>query len=286
MNLKDYRMQPDEGLFEKIERRLKVRRMVRLGSGVAAVAVVAGLALWMAVPSASVEGEQTARVTEALPSQPQIVTNAIGIEEHSATAASAKIPERKETKAISSMPQIGESERREAAAEGKNNLEKAISVSQPLPAAGWEPSAVVASAGVPEEKVSMGVSTVSKTEEVRHEEDVESHDTPEVVKAGDPTAVPVHIDNLVWAPNAIAPNGDVDENRRFKLSYSSAVSDFRIHIYNRGGRLVFTSVDPSFEWDGTSHGTTLPQGAYVWVARFRDSTGRLCQEKGTVTIVR
>ena len=40
MNLKDYRVQPDEGLFEQIEKRLKVRRMVRVGSVVAVVCVV------------------------------------------------------------------------------------------------------------------------------------------------------------------------------------------------------------------------------------------------------
>ena len=103
---------------------------------------------------------------------------------------------------------------------------------------------------------------------------------------GDPSTGTVHEDDLVWAPNVIVPNGDVDDNRTFKLKYSSEVTQFQIFIYNRGGRLVFNSDDPAFTWDGTSRGTALPQGAYVWVAKFRDSTGHPREEHGTVTIIR
>jgi len=105
-------------------------------------------------------------------------------------------------------------------------------------------------------------------------------------KAKDPSSTIVHEDNLMWAPNVIVPNGDVDENRTFKLKFTSAVTDFRIVIFNRGGRQLYQSNDPAFEWDGTHDGTAMPQGAYVWVAKFRDSDGRAHQEKGTVTVLR
>ena len=44
MNLKEYRPQPDEGLFDQISGRLQRRRMVRVGASVA-VAIVAIVAV-------------------------------------------------------------------------------------------------------------------------------------------------------------------------------------------------------------------------------------------------
>ena len=276
MNLKDYKMQPEEGLYEKIESRLRLRRMVRVGSMGAAV-VVAGVVLWSVRPSATTEplvaqatGHPAAAVVEVPHSAPQ----SPDAEGAAVVAAPQGAP----------LPQ-GEP------------LQAPVAASAPLPSAAvptatplQTPATTEVAVAAPRKAEVPTVKPLEKqpvaTQEPEAAEAEPTADAPAALKAGDPTAAPVHIDNLVWAPNAIAPNGDVDENRRFKLSYFSAVSDFRIHIYNRGGRLVYTSVDPTFEWDGTSHGTLLPQGAYVWVARFRNSEGRLCQEKGTVTIVR
>ena len=47
MDLRDYREMPDEGLFEKIERRVRLRRWTRLGGVVAAVVVLAAGAVWL-----------------------------------------------------------------------------------------------------------------------------------------------------------------------------------------------------------------------------------------------
>ena len=51
MDLKDYREQPDSGLFEGITRRVRRRRLMRMGgaaAGVVAVAAVLCVALWPA----------------------------------------------------------------------------------------------------------------------------------------------------------------------------------------------------------------------------------------------
>lgn len=104
-------------------------------------------------------------------------------------------------------------------------------------------------------------------------------------KVGGADPVPYQVDNILWAPNIITPNGDVAENRVFKVVASSTVSDFRIHIYNRGGRLLFKSSDINEVWDATHDGTTVPQGAYVWVATFRGTDGSSHRQAGTVTVV-
>ena len=108
-------------------------------------------------------------------------------------------------------------------------------------------------------------------------------DTHQAKGPGEP---PLHVDNIVWAPNIIIPSSDEEGVRTFGLRFSSEVSDFRIRIYNRAGRQVYKSTDPHFQWDGAVGGTQMPQGAYVWVANFRDKEGNPHQENGTVTLVR
>ena len=105
-------------------------------------------------------------------------------------------------------------------------------------------------------------------------------------KEPQPEEPEMEVADMVWAPNVISLSDDDERNRTFGLSYSSPVSDFKVYIYNRGGRQVYSSTDADFRWDGSMNGTQLPQGAYVWVAQFRDSEGRAVQRKGTVTLLR
>ena len=62
MNLKQYTAQPDPGLFDTIQRRLRRRRLLRRAGVVAAVALVAGVAALLVVgrPDATVAGPQMA----------------------------------------------------------------------------------------------------------------------------------------------------------------------------------------------------------------------------------
>ena len=50
--------------------------------------------------------------------------------------------------------------------------------------------------------------------------------------------------------------------------------------------LVYSTSDINAAWDATVGGAQVPQGAYVWVATFRDSDGVSRREAGTVTVVR
>lgn len=106
-------------------------------------------------------------------------------------------------------------------------------------------------------------------------------------KTDEPTtpATP-HYDNLLLAPTVIVPAADEEENRRFKVLAAEEVSDFRMAIFNRAGRQVFSTQNIDQAWDATHDGTLVPQGAYVWVARYRDSEGHPRSEKGTVVVVR
>lgn len=275
MELKDYRVQPDEGLFEQIQHRLRVRRALRVGGGIAAVVVATAIAVAVVMPRG---GEEVAALAPiAVPTEPVAATvEPVGThvtevrEEPQKHVAKSQKP----TAVVIVDPTVqAVPEDVVPAVAPQSVLSVPISSQQPV---------AVASASVAEEVAPIVVSDAEASEQAP----IEMLSAKPVTKNESAPEVPVHYDNVVWAPNVIVPNGDVDENRTFSFKYTSAVSEFRIFIYNRGGRRVFSSSNPEFSWDGSADGTAMPQGAYVWVARFRDSDGRQREEKGSVTIIR
>ena len=260
MNLKDYRVQPDEGLFEQIEKRLKVRRMVRVGGVVAVVCVVMVGVLVAVLGSRAAEEPQTvvAQVAE-MPANVEM--------QPAASPSETKKPEANQGDAACRVSTDG-------------TIVATAVETQPA-ASPSETKKPDANLGDAAGRVSTDGTIAATAVETRPAASPET-----VADKADPPTPPVHIDNLIWAPNVIVPNGDVDENRVFSVKITSTVTDFHVYIYNRGGRQVFMSTDPDFKWDGTYDGSAMPQGAYVWVAKFRDSSGRARQEKGTVTLLR
>jgi len=285
MNLQDYRPQPDEGLYEKIQHRLRVRRLWRMGGIAAGVALVAAVTLLLTLSGKNSEaaGEDLAlakaeKAPAALQQPQQPAVQADEPEAPAATPAATPQPQKAEPQpaaepqapavAALPLPQVAA-----PVAEAKE---------QPLPQAKPEPTKAVTPTKVPEKS--------EHSEHSEYSDYSEKSESPaattESAKGVDPSNIPVHIDNLIWAPNVFAPDGDIDDNRRFQMRYSSSVTEFHLYIYNRGGRQVYTSNDPSFSWDGTHNGSRLPQGGYVWIAKFRDTSGRPRQEQGTVTLIR
>ena len=279
MSLKNYEVQPDNGLFEKIERRLRLRRLARVCGGVAAACVAVAAVVWVAMPSRDAAAE--------------LSPEAVAVAQRPEAAMPQTVAPVADDQTVVSQPEATRrpiAEMHEAvptyAVEVQKNDAVAVasaSVAAAKPAEPAKASAVAAPAPTAVSPVPAAEPDVAGTV-VAAEQPVAP--VAPADKAKDPSSTIVHEDNLMWAPNVIVPNGDVDENRTFKLKFTSAVTDFRIVIFNRGGRQLYQSNDPAFEWDGTHDGTAMPQGAYVWVAKFRDSDGRAHQEKGTVTVLR
>lgn len=93
-------------------------------------------------------------------------------------------------------------------------------------------------------------------------------------------------------PNAFSPNGD-QINDVFAVR-GVGILEYQIRIYNRWGKLVFQSNDPSAIWDGTWQGRPAPEGVYAY---FVDGWYRsdnplieygptLLQERGSITLFR
>ena len=268
MNWKEYTETPDEGQFEAIQKRLRVRRAWRIGGGVAVLAAVAVVAAVALAPK-----------EEATVSEPEI---AVLVEPKSIVGETEEMADN--TAAVSVANPVPE---RNVAVELPEPQMQMVAVAEPaeMNVATTSPLAVPAVA--PRRAV-----PVTKAEDKGNAQEVQEQGSSTEAAAstdakfGGIEPEPYHEDNLLWAPNIIVPSGDKEENRVFKVIASSELQDFRMHIYNRGGRLVYSTSDIHAAWDATVGGTMVPQGAYVWVATFRDSDGVSRREAGTVTVVR
>lgn len=101
-----------------------------------------------------------------------------------------------------------------------------------------------------------------------------------------------------YAPTAFTPNGDGD-NDYFYISGNGIDKDhFLLLVYNRWGERMFRSTKFDMEtpqnmgWDGTNEGDVAkgdriaPTGAYNWVCKFQDFTGKPHEMKGTVFLLK
>ena len=86
-------------------------------------------------------------------------------------------------------------------------------------------------------------------------------------------------------PNAFTPNGD-GVNDVFLPAFRSLKS-YKLTIYNRWGRCIFTSTDPTEGWNGQENGKEAAAGTYYFVAKAEGyERGVKFYKKGSVTLVR
>ena len=72
-------------------------------------------------------------------------------------------------------------------------------------------------------------------------------------------------ESQIKVPNIFTPNGD-GVNDLFLVQYRS-IAEFNMWVYNRWGKLVFSTTDPDRGWDGTIYGKPAAEGAYFYVIR-------------------
>jgi gliding motility-associated-like protein len=93
-----------------------------------------------------------------------------------------------------------------------------------------------------------------------------------------------------YIPNAFMPDGDVDDNRYFRILGlpKDNITDFNIQIFDRWGQVVYSSNDIYGRWDGTMMGTgdPCPESVYAWVIYWEDNKKTRTTNKGTITLIR
>lgn len=88
--------------------------------------------------------------------------------------------------------------------------------------------------------------------------------------------------------NAFTPNND-GLNDRFVAVHSCDLTDFRLQIFNRWGKLVYEGIDGLQGWDGNYQGELMPAGIYTYSISYSwDVYGEryMRYKTGTLTLVR
>ncbi len=105
-------------------------------------------------------------------------------------------------------------------------------------------------------------------------------------KCTDIDTVVVHVGcNDVNLPNAFAPQGS-DHQNRFGLANTQIAKLVFFSIYDRWGKEVFTTTDPTKQWDGKVNGEFAPMGVYIWNVDGFCNSGKRMKKSGNVTLIR
>jgi gliding motility-associated-like protein len=87
-------------------------------------------------------------------------------------------------------------------------------------------------------------------------------------------------------PNAFAPNNQSNLPKTFGMKNRQIVSLYYFRIFDRWGRQVFSTSDPTKEWDGLYNGDPAPFGVYVWEAEGACLNEERIKASGNVTLIR
>ena len=89
-----------------------------------------------------------------------------------------------------------------------------------------------------------------------------------------------------YMPNAFTPNGD-GLNDRFGLANTGSIRSYHLQIYNRWGRVIFSTLNKDERWDGKIKGNFADPGMYIWTLTFTTETNETPQfMKGAVQLIR
>jgi gliding motility-associated-like protein len=110
------------------------------------------------------------------------------------------------------------------------------------------------------------------------------------VEGGNPGISPsnvtdVTVESTLQVPNAFTP-GSNDMNFAFKPRMDFAPKEYTLIIFDRAGRKLFETSDPSLGWDGRGRsGGYVSEGVYVYYIQYTDYTNRTQSLHGNVTAI-
>lgn len=95
-------------------------------------------------------------------------------------------------------------------------------------------------------------------------------------------SVKIHVYKKVIIPNAFSPNGD-GINDTWNIKALNSYNDYELSVFNRYGRIIFTTGNYSKAWDGSFNGKPMPAGTYYYLLDLKQALPKL---KGYVVILR
>ena len=89
----------------------------------------------------------------------------------------------------------------------------------------------------------------------------------------------------MYVPTAFTPNGDGKNDLFFPFPVGLRQLDY-FHIYNRQGKLMYSTRELGAGWDGRYAGQKQPGAVYVWQIQAVTDSGTVIRKQGTVVLVR
>ena len=90
-----------------------------------------------------------------------------------------------------------------------------------------------------------------------------------------------------FVPTAFSPNADGLNDFFLPTGEGIEDVDYSLMIFDRNGGIVFSSTSPNEQWDGTSLGSPVSSGIYVWKINTKDRfTGEEHEYYGNVSLIR
>jgi gliding motility-associated-like protein len=96
--------------------------------------------------------------------------------------------------------------------------------------------------------------------------------------------VTIIIPGSLFIPNTFTPNSD-GYNDVFG-AWGMDIVEIELEVYDRWGKLIWSTADLRGRWDGTFGGQEAPIDTYVWRVRAKEIAGEVIQRVGHVTLVR
>ncbi len=88
----------------------------------------------------------------------------------------------------------------------------------------------------------------------------------------------------LFVPNAFTPNGD-GLNDRFLIE-GNIFEGYELQVFDRWGKLLFTSYSPDNAWDGLLRGSDCPEGVYFFRLSLVGCDKQIHSRGGSVTLLR
>jgi gliding motility-associated-like protein len=100
------------------------------------------------------------------------------------------------------------------------------------------------------------------------------------------TTINCHLDFNI--PNVFTPNGDgINDTFAPEFTPPENVRSFQMSMYDRWGRLVFSTGSYQMSWDGNNkNGKPYAEGVYYCVLYFTDILGQEYTHHSSVTLIR
>ena len=89
----------------------------------------------------------------------------------------------------------------------------------------------------------------------------------------------------IFLPNCITPTDYNSVNDFFELPSTKYIEEFSICIFDRWGRMVYTSSDPHFRWDGNVNGKIRTNTVYTYRIDIKTTSNEKLLLKGTITVL-